>query len=216
MTLFPEAIGESADAIIRTPVKFIEVPNSFDDSKILLGRVSDISSSVKNVEEQSDVKVNVKNGDKHISVINYKDELIQIAAEDISSIIFMKTRYSVEVYHGGRAVENIVVALPSHLNDLHRQAMREADVIYAFMLTTVVIARGSDKKSRTIGNEVELNFDPGGGTLQVSLHTIECSNMRDNVIVGDTLLRCKDFDNGMVNQCVQPFTGKNKNTVVLP
>jgi len=70
-----------------------------------------------------------------------------------------------------------------------------------------------DKK---LNNEVTvLIFDLGGGTLDVSLLTIEQGLFQVKATSGDTHLGGEDFDNRLVNFCKKEFESKNKKSNII-
>merc|ERR1712005_100264 len=69
------------------------------------------------------------------------------------------------------------------------------------------IAYGLDKKG---GEKNVLIFDLGGGTFDVSLLTIEDGIFEVKATAGDTHLGGEDFDNRVVDFCIQDFKRKNR------
>ncbi|OAX38790.1 HSP70-domain-containing protein [Rhizopogon vinicolor AM-OR11-026] len=74
--------------------------------------------------------------------------------------------------------------------------------------TAAAIAYGLDKT--VSGEHYVLIFDLGGGTLDVSLLTIEEGIFEVKATAVDTHLGGEDFDNHLVNHFVQEFKRKNK------
>jgi L1 cell adhesion molecule like protein len=74
--------------------------------------------------------------------------------------------------------------------------------------TAAAIAYGLDKKGK--GESNILIFDLGGGTFDVSLLTIDDGIFEVKATAGDTHLGGEDFDNRLVNWCVQEFKRKTK------
>ena len=79
---------------------------------------------------------------------------------------------------------------------------------WTFEPTAAAIAYGLNKK--VIGERNILIFDHGGGTLDVSLLTIEEGIFEVKATAGDTHLGGEDFDNRLVNHFAQEFKRKNK------
>merc|ERR1711933_423122 len=73
--------------------------------------------------------------------------------------------------------------------------------------TAAAIAYGLDKKGS--GERNVLIYDMGGGTFDVSLLTIEDGIFEVKATAGDTHLGGEDFDNRMVDFCIQDFKRKN-------
>merc|ERR1711948_204115 len=74
--------------------------------------------------------------------------------------------------------------------------------------TAAAIAYGLDKKGS--GERNVLIYDMGGGTFDVSLLTIEDGIFEVEATAGDTHLGGEDFDNRIVDFCLQDFKRKNR------
>merc|ERR1712100_731959 len=70
------------------------------------------------------------------------------------------------------------------------------------------IAYGLDKKGS--GEQNILIYDMGGGTFDVSILTIEDGIFEVKATAGDTHLGGEDFDNRIVDFCIQDFKRKNR------
>jgi len=186
--------------------------NTVFDAKRLIGRK--FSDSVV----QTDMKhwpFTVVEGaaSKPTIQVNYKGEVKQFAAEEISSMVLMKMKEISEAYLG-REVKNAVITVPAYFNDSQRQATKDAGVIAGMNVlriinepTAAAIAYGLDKK----GSEKNvLIFDLGGGTFDVSLLTIEEGIFEVKATAGDTHLGGEDFDNRMVEYFSTEFKRKNR------
>ncbi|KAL4571031.1 hypothetical protein LXL04_017781 [Taraxacum kok-saghyz] len=155
------------------------------DAKRLIGR------KFSDASVQSDIKlwpfkVTPDAHDKPMIVVNYKDEEKQFTAEEISS---MKTPSS------------------------QRQATKDAGLIsglkFIYIInepTAAILAYGLDKKSPDEKNV--LIFHLGGGTLNVSLLTVQESIINVKSATDDTHLGGEDFDNRMVSHFIKEFKRK--------
>ena len=74
--------------------------------------------------------------------------------------------------------------------------------------TPAAITYGLDKKAS--GERSVLIYDMGGGTFDVSLLTIEDGIFEVKATAGDTHLGGGDFDNRIVDLCMQVFKRKNR------
>merc|ERR1712238_139553 len=152
-------------------------------------------------------------GGTPIIEVEYKGEKKQFKAEEISSMVLMKMKEIAEAYLG-KEVKNAVVTVPAYFNDSQRQATKDAGSISGLNVlriinepTAAAIAYGLDKK----GDEKNvLIFDLGGGTLDVSLLTIEEGIFEVKATAGDTHLGGEDFDNRMVDYFLQDFKRRHK------
>eukprot|EP00420_Gonyaulax_spinifera_P020040 CAMPEP_0197889576 /NCGR_PEP_ID=MMETSP1439-20131203/24413_1 /TAXON_ID=66791 /ORGANISM="Gonyaulax spinifera, Strain CCMP409" /LENGTH=685 /DNA_ID=CAMNT_0043509559 /DNA_START=75 /DNA_END=2132 /DNA_ORIENTATION=+ len=144
--------------------------------------------------------------------------------EEISSMVLIKMKQTVEAYLGTR-VRNAVVTVPAYFNDSQRQATKDAGEIAGLNVMRIVneptaaaIAYGLDqkssgsKKSRT-DDASELNilvFDMGGGTFDVSILNIQDTVFEVKATAGDPHLGGEDFDNRMLSHCIAEFRRKYK------
>jgi heat shock 70kDa protein 1/2/6/8 len=89
---------------------------------------------------------------KPLIEVNFKGEVKQFAAEDISSMVLVKMKEIAESYLG-REVKNAVITVPAYFNDAQRQATKDAGAISGLNVlriinepTAAAIAYGLDKK----------------------------------------------------------------------
>jgi heat shock 70kDa protein 1/2/6/8 len=134
--------------------------------------------------------------------------------EDISSKVLVKMRKIAGAYLGF-ATENAVITVPAYFNDSQRQATKNAGKSAGLNVlrlinepTAAAIACGCDKEAQ--GTKNVLVFDLGGGTFDASLLTIEEGIFEVKATTGNTHLGGVDFDNRLVNHCVQEFKQKHE------
>ena len=115
----------------------------------------------------------------------------------------------------GKEVKNAVITVPAYFNDAQRQATKDAGAICGLNVlriinepTAAAIAYGLDNKSDEERNV--LIYDVGGGTLDVTLLSIDEGIFEVKATAGDTHLGGEDFDNNMVTFFVDEFKKKNK------
>ena len=108
-----------------------------------------------------------------------------------------------------------MVTVPAYFNDSQRQATKDAGAIAGLNVlriinepTAAAIAYGLDKKGA--GERNVLIYDMGGGTFDVSVLTIEDGIFEVKSTAGDTHLGGEDFDNRVVDFCLQDFKRKNR------
>ncbi|KAJ9545346.1 hypothetical protein OSB04_025053 [Centaurea solstitialis] len=188
--------------------------NTIFDAKRLIGRrFSD--SIVQHDIKLWPFKVVEGPGDTPKIVVSYKGQEKEFFAEEISSMILYKMKETAEAYLG-KAVKNAVITVPAYFNDSQRQATKDAGTIVGLNIirlinepTAAAVAYGLDNKSEIVGEMNVVVFDLGGGTFDVSLLTIaEGGTFEVRAVAGDTHLGGEDFDNSMVNHCVQEFKRK--------
>jgi heat shock 70kDa protein 1/2/6/8 len=152
-------------------------------------------------------------------VVQYKGEEKEFAAEDMSSMVLMKMREIAEAYLSS-TIKNAIITVPANFNVSQKRATIDAGVIAGLNVTRLingpsaaVIAYGLDKEATSVGEKNVLIFDLGGGTLDVTLLTIEEGVFEVKAIVDDTHLGGEDFDHHMVSHFVQEFWRKNRNDI---
>merc|ERR1719468_933716 len=182
------------------------------DVKRLIGR------KYKDKSVQADKKLLpfdiVNRESKPFIQVTVKGEKKQFSAEEISAMILGKMKKIAEDYLGTE-VNDAVVTVPAYFNDAQRQATKDAGAISGMNFkriinepTAAAIAYGLDKKGT--GERNILIYDIGGGTFDVSLLTIEDGIFEVKATNGHTHLGGEDFDNKLVDYCLQDFKRKNR------
>merc|ERR1719502_2531548 len=187
--------------------------NTVFDAKRLIGR------KFQDPIVQSDIKlwpfkVVAGSGDKPMIQVNFQGEDKKFHPEEISSMILTKMKETAEAYLGTK-VNDAVVTVPAYFNDSQRQATKDAGQICGLNVlriinepTAAAIAYGLDKKGS--GERNVLIYDTGGGTFDVSLLTIEEGIFEVKATAGDTHFGGEDFDNRIVDFCLQDFKRRNR------
>ncbi len=185
--------------------------NTVFDAKRLIGR----KFSDKTV--QDDIKLwpfKVEEGpnEKPMISVVFKGETKKFQPEEISSMVLVKMKNIAELFLS-KTVTKAVVTVPAYFNDSQRQATKDAGTISGLEVlriinepTAAAIAYGLDKKSAQEKNV--LIFDLGGGTFDVSLLTIEEGIFEVKATNGHTHLGGEDFDNRIVDYCIEDFKKK--------
>jgi len=200
-------IGDAAkNQVARNP------ENTVFDAKRLIGR------KFNDPVVQSDMKhwpFRVVSGadNKPQIVVNFRGEEKRFNPEEISSMVLTKMKEIAESYLG-KSIKNAVITVPAYFNDSQRQATKDAGVIAGLDVkriinepTAAAIAYGLDKKGS--GERNVLIFDLGGGTFDVSLLTMEDGVFEVKATAGNTHLGGEDFDNRMVEYCLQDYKRRN-------
>ncbi|KAF4660112.1 70-kilodalton heat shock protein [Perkinsus olseni] len=150
--------------------------------------------------------------------VHFKGEVKKFHAEEISSMVLIKMRETAEAFLGTK-VNDAVVTVPAYFNDSQRQATKDAGSIAGLNVlriinepTAAAIAYGLDKKGE--GEKNVLIYDLGGGTFDVSLLTIEDGIFEVKATAGDTHLGGEDFDNRILDFCMQDFKRKNRGKTI--
>ena len=195
-------IGDSAKSLSCSNYK-----NTIYDAKRLIGRNYN-DKYVKNDIGNWPFKVKKTSNNKPIISVKYKGQKKTFTPEEISSMILSKMKNIAEEYMG-ETIKNAVITVPAYFNDAQRQATKDAGVIAGLNVlriinepTAAAIAYGLNKNK----NETNvLVFDLGGGTFDVSLLTIDKDLFEVKSTSGDTHLGGEDFDNHLINYCLNNF-----------
>nr|BAC57466.1 70 kDa heat shock protein [Babesia rodhaini]BAE16573.1 heat shock protein 70 [Babesia rodhaini] len=186
--------------------------NTVFDAKRLIGRkISD--PCIQNDIKHWPFTVAAGPNEKPVIKVQFQGETKSFHPEEISSMVLTKMKEIAESYLG-KTVSNAVITVPAYFNDSQRQATKDAGTIAGLNVmriinepTAAAIAYGMDKKGTSERNV--LIFDLGGGTFDVSILTIEDGIFEVKATQGDTHLGGEDFDNRLVNFCVDDFKRKN-------
>ncbi|CAF2157505.1 unnamed protein product, partial [Rotaria magnacalcarata] len=155
----------------------------------------------------------INDGGKPKILVEYKNELRSFAPEEISSMILTKMKSITEAYLDQK-VSDAVITVPAYFNDSQRRATIDAAAIAGLNVlrminepTAAAIAYSLDKK---VNHEQRvLIFDLGGGTLNVSILTLEEGIFEVKSTAGNTHLGGEDFVNRMVTHFAQEFRRKH-------
>nr|CDS24980.1 Heat shock 70 kDa protein [Echinococcus granulosus] len=181
--------------------------NTVFDVKRLIGRTFD-DKAVQGDMKHWPFKVINSQGMPKFEV-EYRGEKKQFAAEEISAMVLEKMKETAEAYLGEK-VTDAVIAVPAYFNSRQRQATLDAGKIAGLNVlrlinepTAAAIAYGVKKRSRRRHNA--LIFDWGGGTLDVSILSIENGTFDVKAVSGDTHLGGENINSRLVDHCVEEF-----------
>merc|ERR1719210_2429744 len=188
--------------------------NTVFDAKRLIGRKFNDPVVQKDMEHWP-FKVTEGSQGRPVISVTFKGERKEFFAEEISAMVLQKMKQTAEASLG-RKVAKAVITVPAYFNDAQRQATKDAGHIAGLEVlriinepTAAAIAYGLDNADETEEKNV-LIFDLGGGTFDVSLLTIDEGIFQVLATAGDTHLGGEDFDNRLVEYCIQDFKKKNK------
>ncbi|GLJ46844.1 hypothetical protein SUGI_0988190 [Cryptomeria japonica] len=152
--------------------------------------------------------------EKPMIEVTYKGEKKPFAAEEISSMVLVKMKMIAEQYLQC-GVKKAVITVPAYFNDSQKRATKDAGKIAGLDVmriinepTAAAITYGFDALEE--GTRNILVFDLGGGTFDVSIVTVERGKVEVKAVGGDMHLGGGDFDNRVLNYCVQLFNKKYK------
>ncbi|OWY93506.1 Heat shock protein 70 [Phytophthora megakarya] len=143
-------------------------------------------------------------------VVRFKGKKRAFYPVEIMAIILAHLRERVKVTMR-KKVKNVVLIVPARFNHSQQQAMKDAGAIAGLNVirlisgpTAASIAYGLERKDKAVQQTV-LVYDLGGGTLDVSLVSIEGDIYEVLAIAGDAHFGGEDFDNCLVDHCVEEF-----------
>nr|XP_039268080.1 heat shock 70 kDa protein II-like [Styela clava] len=130
--------------------------------------------------------------------------------EQISSTILLELKHDAETYMGS-TITDAVITVPAYFNSAQRKSTKEAGKIAGLnvlqILNEPTAAAIAYKLHHTHKHKAcnVLIFDLGGGTFDVSVITIRGEVFDIKATGGDAHLGGEDFDNRMVQYCIQEF-----------
>ena len=183
--------------------------NTIFDIKRFMGQKftdSGVQSELKHVPFE------VKEGKNHMPVVCVQDK--EFTPQEISAFILEKMKSIAESYLG-KEVKNAVITVPAYFNDAQRQATKDAGVICGLNVlrminepTAAAIAYGLDKKHESEKNIII--YDVGGGTLDVTLLSLDEGIFEVKATSGDTHLGGEDFDTNLMIYFMDDFKRKHR------
>lgn len=184
--------------------------NTVYDVKRMIGkRFSD--ESIQSELKHLSYNVVPDDSDRPKVEINFMNSKHTFYPEEISSMILTKLKDSASKYLG-QPVTKAVITVPAYFSDSQRQATRDAGKIAGLDVlriinepTAAAIAYGLDKsEERNV-----LVYDLGGGTLDVTVLTMDDGIFIVKSTNGDTHLGGEDFDNKLKDYCFMKFANKH-------
>ena len=200
-------VGDSAKNLLSSNSK-----NTVHLVKRIIGRLYNDDVVSKHMKDVSYNVVN-KNSKPYVEVM-YKKEKKQYSPEEISAAILSKMKKIAETYLG-HEVKDAVVTVPAYFNDAQRQATKDAGTIAGLNVlriinepTAAAIAYGLNESKNKETNV--LVYDFGGGTLDVSLLSIEDGIIEVKATAGNSYLGGSDFDQVLIEHMKKDFERKHK------
>jgi L1 cell adhesion molecule like protein len=184
------------------------VTNTIFDAKRLIGR------KFKDAIVQEDMKhwpfkvVEDSNGNPMVEVqfqgktkTWYPEQIQAFILENLKALAENKIQ---------KQIKSAVITVPAYFNDSQRNSTMTAGRLAGLNVlrilnepTAAAMAYGLDKKNNKASNV--LVFDLGGGTFDVSLLTLDNGVFGVKATAGDTHLGGEDFDNLLLQECIEYF-----------
>lgn len=187
--------------------------NTIFDAKRLIGRKFSDATVASDMKHWP-FKVRPNASEKPMIEVDWKGETKSFSAEEISAAVLTKMKQTAEGYLG-TTVKDAVITVPAYFNDSQRQATKDAGVIAGLNVlriinepTSAALAYGLDRGHK--GEQNILVFDCGGGTHDLSVLSIDDGVFEVKSTAGDTHLGGEDFDNLLVDYCIQEFKRKSR------
>ncbi len=201
-------VGESAKNQFNS-----NVTNTIFDIKRIMGQTFQEKVVQEQINKVPYIIVNGKNNIPNVSV-NFNENATDFTPQEISAFILEKMKTTAEAYLG-KEVKNAVITVPAYFNDAQRQATKDAGIICGLNVlriinepTAAAIAYGLDHKNE--GEKNIIIYDVGGGTLDVTLLSIDDGIFEVKATSGDTYLGGEDFDENLMNYFKEEFKRKHK------
>ena len=186
--------------------------NTIFDIKRFMGQKfndKDVQNELKHVP------FTMKEGKNQNPVVCINDK--EFTPQEISAFILEKMKNIAESYLG-KEVKNAVITVPAYFSDAQRQATKDAGAICGLNVlriinepTAAAIAYGLDKNSDAEKNIII--YDVGGGTLDVTLLTLDEGIFEVKATSGDTHLGGEDFDRNLMFHFMEEFKKKYKKDI---
>jgi heat shock protein 1/8 len=165
---------------------------------------------------QSDLKhlsynVVADNNDNPSIKVNYMGTDKYFCPEQISAMILEKLK-SIAETHTGVNIKKAVITVPAYFNDAQRSATKTAGEIAGLDVIRIINEPTAAAMAYGLNNNSErtvLVYDLGGGTLDVTVLTMDNGVFQVRSTSGDCHLGGEDFDNKLKDYCFMRFCDKN-------
>jgi molecular chaperone DnaK (HSP70) len=140
--------------------------------------------------------------------------------EEISAWVLLNVKQNAEIYLKHES-NDVIITVPARFNDSQRQSTKDAAEIVGFKVKAIIneptAAALAYKFENTInGSKKILLFDLGGGTFDVSIVQINGNEFKVITTGGDTHLGGEDFDNELMNFCINSFKEETQLEITDP
>ena len=195
------------------------ISNIIYDAKRLIGRRYEDKEIQEDMKKWSFKVIKGPNERPQIKV-NFKGEERHFYPEEISAWILGNLKKNAEILLK-QEIKDVVITVPARFNDSQRQSTKDAAEIVGFKVKAIIneptAAALAYKFENTInGSKKILLFDLGGGTFDVSIVQINGNEFKVITTGGDTHLGGEDFDNELMNFCINSFKEETQLEITDP
>ena len=195
------------------------ISNIIYDAKRLIGRRYEDKEIQEDMKKWSFKVIKGPNERPQIKV-NFKGEERHFYPEEISAWILGNLKKNAEIFLK-QEIKDVVITVPARFNDSQRQSTKDAAEIVGLKVKAIIneptAAALAYKFENTInGSKKILLFDLGGGTFDVSIVQINGNEFKVITTGGDTHLGGEDFDNELMNFCLNSFKEETQLEITDP
>lgn len=200
-------IGNSAkDSIVGTKIYTV---------KRLIGRRWNESATQEFLKNLS-FTVKESHDRPQIVVTHPSGKVEKFSPEEISAMVLTNLKKIAEDYTG-KKISKAVITVPSNFNEQQKSATKDAAAIAGIEVmrlitepTAAAMAYGLDKVKEGDPERIIVVADFGSGTLDVSIMCMDDGVYEMKSSSGETNLGGEDFDNSIVDYCLDFFKNKNR------
>ena len=160
-----------------------------------------------------------KNGRCEIEIKELKDKIYNFSIEQITGMILSFLKDNAEKYmlrfDKNIKIKDAVITVPAYFTEVQKQATKDAAVIAGLNVLRIIneptaAAIAYKKMNPEINKSKILIFDLGGGTLDVSIVSINENDISVLATKGISHLGGIDFDKKILDFCIDYFKKNNK------
>ena len=189
--------------------------NTIYDVKRLIGRKFNDECVQKDMKLYPFKIIKDPNSDSPVIEIKYKNKTQLLKPEEISAMVLSKIKVQIQTQLSIDEIENVIITCPAYFNQNQRDSTLLAAKLAGLNVkriinepTAAAIAYGLNSNFKN-GKNV-LIFDLGGGTFDVTVLTIDETLLEVRATNGDTHLGGEDFDQKLLEFCIEKFKEKTK------
>ncbi len=199
------------------------IKNTFFDVKRIIGRKYNSNEIKKCINYFPYELIEDKNGYVNIkcsvqnTVQHTQNNIIgEYKPEEISAKLLIYLKNIASDYLGSE-IKDVVITVPAYFNDSQRISTRQAGKLANLNVLRIINEPTSAALAYGYGNidketekeKIILVIDIGGGTTDLSILEIDNNIIEVIAVSGDTFFGGQDFNNILVNYCIEDFEKQN-------